>query len=100
MGAIETKSIRKPYNTLIMFVIIYFFMIAISIIDRVNILKQLSTTKITFSLLLSEYWFPIIVVILLVLDIFAYRKKELYGVLVEFSISLYTSKFYFLYSLH
>ena len=84
----KTNSIKKPQNAVLLFAVVYLLMVIISVIDRIDTLKELSTTNVSFTMVLSEFWFPIVVIVLLIATLIAYRKKEMYGIMLEFSIAI------------
>ena len=82
----KSKSIKRPYNTVMLFAIIYTLMVIISMIERISILKNISTTNISFVVVTKEFCFPIVVIILLFITSIVYRKKLIYGVAIEMAV--------------
>ena len=84
----KKTRVKRPKNIVIIFTVIYFFMVIISVIGRVSTLNKISTTDVNFIGVAKEFWFSIVVIILLVITIIAYNKKGIYGVSLEFAIGL------------
>ena len=87
MKKINAKEKKISCNTVIVFTLIYILMVVISVIERVTTLKDLSTTDITFIAVLKEFWFPFAMIALLIVTIFSYIKREIYGVAMELAVA-------------
>lgn len=78
----------KSYNIILVLGLVYTLITILAVISYVSKMNSISTTAVTFGIVIGAVWWQILMIILFAICYILYKNKKMFGILLEIIMAM------------